>query len=102
MPLPSIGKYGAVQCKAKSKRSKVRCLNPAAYGMGVCRFHGARHSHTVLKGESHPNYRHGEETLEAKQARSEALNRIRVLEDLMHLLGMTTAKKTAGRKPLRD
>lgn len=33
MPLPSLTK----QCKATAKHSKTRCLNPAAYGMPVCR-----------------------------------------------------------------
>ena len=68
MPLPAIRNQTALQCKAKAKHSQVRCLNPAAYGMPVCRFHGARKPQTVLKGKDHPNYRH---TLDAKQKRRE-------------------------------
>jgi len=37
MPLPRLKK----QCKAKCKRTGVRCLNPAVNGFDVCRFHGA-------------------------------------------------------------
>ena len=67
---------------ARSKRSLERCKNPAAYGMPVCRFHGARRPDAVLRGPSHPLYRHGQETLDAKRSRVEAMTRIRALADL--------------------
>ena len=67
---------------ARSKRSLERCKNPAAYGMPVCRFHGARRPDAVLRGPSHPLYRHGQETLEARRNRVEAMTRIRALADL--------------------
>lgn len=99
MPLPAILLGQARQCRAKSKRSGVRCLNPAAFGMPVCRFHGARRASTVLRGSGHPNYRHGEETLEQKTARSRELATLATLEQQLYELGMTTLPRTRGRKP---
>ena len=101
MPLPSLLAHGALQCKAKTKHSGSKCQNPAAFGMKVCRMHGARRPHTILKGGKHPNYQHGQETLEAKAARSEKLGELRYIESLMHILQMTKAKRTPGRKPGR-
>ncbi len=98
-PLPSVRLHGAQQCKARSKHSLERCKNPAAYGMPVCRFHGARRSETVLRGPVHPQYRHGKETLEMKWDRSLRLAELRDLETAMYDLGMTTAPRTCGRKP---
>ena len=40
----------------------------------------------------------GNETLAAKKLRSEQSKRLQELEDAMHLLGMTTAKRSRGRK----
>ncbi len=98
-PLPCIAADKALQCRARSKRSGVRCWNPAAFGMPVCRFHGARKPETVKHGADHPQYKHGQETLQMKQAHREASARLRVLESLMHCLGMTKAKRTPGPKP---
>jgi hypothetical protein len=98
-PLPSVRLHGAKQCKARSKRSMERCKNPAAYGMPVCRFHGARRAVTVLRGRAHPQYRHGKETLAMKQERSSRLSELRDLETAMYELRMTTAPRTRGRKP---
>ncbi|MEN9832862.1 MAG: hypothetical protein RL753_16 [Bacteroidota bacterium] len=88
MPLPSVQFHGAKRCHAKSKRSGLQCLNPAAYGMPVCRFHGARRPETILRGASHPLYVHGQETTEARTARREALVRIRNLMQVMYSLGI--------------
>lgn len=88
MPLPSLRLHGAKQCHARSKRSGNQCRNPAAFGMGVCRMHGARHGSTIVKGKQHPNYQHGRETLEAKAHRSEKLSGLRLLEQLLYALGM--------------
>ncbi len=99
MPLPSVNNHGALQCKAKAKGSGVQCQNPAAYGMRVCRMHGARKAYTVLKGMAHPNYKNGLETQKSKESRSEGHAELRRLESMMHDLGMTTAKRMPGRKP---
>jgi hypothetical protein len=101
MPLDSLTKFGALQCKAKAKRSQCRCLNPAAFEMKVCRLHGARRPETILKGSAHPLFKHGRETLEAKQESSAAAQRLRILEELMHQLEMVPkgTYRTRGRKP---
>lgn len=99
MPLPSVVHHHALQCRATSKRSQQRCKNPAAFGMPVCRFHGARRASTILRGSNHPNYRHGEETLEQKTARSRELATLAGLEVQLYALGMTRLPRTRGRKP---
>lgn len=98
MPLPSITKHGAKQCTAKSKRTGLPCNNPAAYGCRTCRFHGARKAESIKRGEQHPNFVHGRRTLEAELEQSATSRRLQQLEDAMHLLGMTTAKRSRGRK----
>ena len=98
MPLPSITKHGAKQCTAKSKRTGLNCNNPAAYGCRTCRFHGARKAESIKRGEQHPNYVHGGRTLEAELEQSATSRRLQQLEDAMHLLNMTTAKRSRGRK----
>jgi hypothetical protein len=101
MPLPNVLTGHTPQCRARSKRSLSRCKNPAAFGMPVCRFHGARRPETVLRGPSHPLYRHGQETLEAKRGRVEAMTRIRVLTDL-GVLGGFLKRRMLGRRPKQE
>ena len=98
MPLPGITKHRAKQCTAKSKRTGHPCNNLAAYGCSTCRVHGARRN--TLIGKKNPNYLHGRRTLEAELEQSAASCKLQQLEDAMHLLGMTTAKRTRGRKAL--
>jgi hypothetical protein len=61
--------------------------------------HGARQLSTIKAGKYHPNYKHGENTIEARARYSAASARLRELEALMHLLGMTSANRWPGRKP---
>jgi glucans biosynthesis protein len=96
MPIPSITKHGAKQCTAKSKRTGMPCNNLAAYGCRTCRFHGARKN--IVSGKDHPNFVHGRRTLEAELEQSATSRRLQQLEDAMHLLNMTTAKRSRGRK----
>ena len=98
MPLPSVLIHGAKQCHAKSKRSGVQCLNPAALGMPVCRFHGARRPETILRGEAHRQYRHGEDTLLMRQAHKESMARIRAVVDFALGHGILK-RRIAGRRP---
>jgi hypothetical protein len=103
MPLPSVSIYGARQCKAITKRSKKRCLNPAAFGCITCRYHGATPVHTRknVAGENHPQFKHGRDTKQAKEQHQKTLVRIRLLEDLGHHIKMfhENATRTRGRKP---
>lgn len=100
MPLPAL-KYGAAQCTAKCKRSQTRCLNPAAFGCSTCRNHGARRPSSIKRGEAHPNFVHGKETLQAKAARTEILSELRELEALSFELGLATGPRWRGRNPGR-
>ena len=100
MSLPSISKHKAKQCTAKSKRTGLPCKNPAAWGCSTCKVHGARRPQSIKRGNQHPNYRHGRRTLEAEREQSATSRRLQQLEDAMHLLGMTTAKRSRGRKAL--
>ncbi len=101
MPLPSVSEYGAKQCTALNRQTKQQCKNPAAFGCKVCRYHGARRKESIRRGEQHPNYVHGKFTFEAKKKSSEKIAQLQMIEDAMHLLGMTTAKRSRGRKALR-
>ena len=84
MPLPNITQ----RCRAKAKSTQSQCHNPAAFGMPTCRLHGARRPHTILKGEAHPNYRHGNETQERRRERRVKMAELRKLEELIQKLGM--------------
>jgi len=101
MPLPNITSGKTQRCTAKCKARGDRCRNPSAYGMNVCRYHGARKSETVKRGASHPHYKHGQETLEAKTERSYRLAELRELEQLSFVYGMIQQGGTRwrGRKP---
>ena len=100
MPLPSVSQHGASQCTARAKSTKHRCLNPAAYGCKTWRLHGARKATSMKRSKSHPNYRHGTETLKAKRLRSEGLARLREMEDDLIRRGLIRGKRTVGRKPV--
>lgn len=100
MPLPALKKFGAAQCRAKSKRSGRRCNNPAAYGCKTCRMHGARKPETIPKGNNHPRYKNGKETLEARAARKAAIERLHYLCDLGNKVGLFFGGvKLRGRRP---
>ncbi len=101
MPLPGVTSGKTARCTARCKARGDRCRNPAAYKMPVCRFHGARHPETIQKGEQHPAYRHGNETLAAKAERSRRLTELRDIEAVMFAIGMVAPGSTRarGRKP---
>ena len=103
MPLPSVTKYGAKQCKAISKNLKRRCLNAAAFGCSTCRYHGAwrKESRNTLQGVNHPQYRHGEKTKESIEEHQKTLLRLHMLEEIGHHIKMFPegTSRTRGRKP---
>jgi len=100
MPLPNVKNGTTPQCKAKSKRSGQRCRNPVAYGnTKVCRFHGSKRASSVLSGEKHPNYRHGNETQTAKQARSMKLAELYFIQNLLIKLNIFCGSRIRGPKP---
>jgi UDP-2,3-diacylglucosamine pyrophosphatase LpxH len=97
MPLQSV-LNGAKRCSNLTKRTKQPCKNPAAYGCKTCLMHGARKPETIKRGKDHVNFVHGRRTLEAQAEQSTVSRRLQQIEDVMHLLGMTTAKRSRGRK----
>ena len=99
MPLPSVRSGAAQQCHAKSKGTGLQCRNPAAYSMPVCRFHGARRAGTIRRGSNHPQWKHGQETLEAKAERSARLGELRAIESNMVATLMLVGPRWRGRKP---
>ena len=100
MPLASISEHGASRCTARTKTTKIRCLNPSAYGCRTCRLHGARKPHSIKRGIDHPNFKDGAETLQRKRQRSKKLAKLREIEN--HLLdrGVIKGNRTVGRKPI--
>lgn len=99
MPLPNVTKGSARRCKARCKATGEQCKNPSAFGLAVCRYHGARRPHTVRRGKDHWNYQHGQETLEARAEHSMRLAELRELEELSYALGLAAGPKWKGRKP---
>ena len=98
MPLPSVRSGAAQQCHARAKGTGRQCLNPAAYSMPVCRFHGARFPSNIKRGSDHPQWKHGQETLEAKAERSAMWRTLRKLESEMVATGTLVGPRWRGRK----
>ena len=88
MPLPSVLKHGAKLCSAKSKRTGLPCNNPAAFGCKTCRMHGAKRPESIKRGKQHPNYVHGERSIEGIQRHRETMEEIKMLTKLAKQLGM--------------
>ena len=67
----------------------------------VCRYYGAKNPDVIKQGAGHPQYRHGQETLEAKAEQHEMAAFFYETENLMAKLGMlaTGSTRTRGRKP---
>lgn len=60
--------------------------------------HGHVPKDKIKRGEQHPRWTHGNRTLESQKQASEESAKLQMLEDALHLLGMTTAKRSRGRK----
>jgi len=99
MPLPSVRMHGAKLCGCKSKRTRLPCNNPAAFGTKACRMHGAHKSRNVLQGAYHPQYRNAGQTRQERHERSEKNLQLALLEQLGWHLKIFTGTKTRGRKP---
>ena len=102
MPLPNVRLGIVPRCQAKSKRSGERCWNLCAHGsVKVCRMHGARPKETTLRGEQHPNFKHGEATGERRKQNAVSATRLLLLRDLGLRVGLFGPEPTGwpGRKP---
>lgn len=101
MPLPSVIN-GATQCKVNCKRTGIRCRNPCAFGSkNACRLHGSHRSKNVLKGKSHPQFRHGKRTKESIEEHQKTLLRLHTLEEIGHHIKLFAegSPRTRGPKP---
>jgi len=100
------GRICCARCTAQSSRTKLQCGRPALKTSKTqkCEFHGGgqKSGKQTLEGRSRiaaAHYKHGESTKAARAEYSKASATLRKLEDAMHLLKMTTAPRTRGRKP---
>jgi len=101
----AAGRIRCKRCTAKSTRTKLQCGRPALKSSKTqkCQFHGGRGSGPKTEeGRSRiaaAHYKNGESTKAARAEYSRASTTLNQLEDAMHLLKMTTATRTRGRKP---
>lgn len=99
------GRIKCARCTALSKRSGMQCGRPALKLSRTqkCQFHGGRGSGPkTLEGRERigrAHLIHGNETIKARHERSEKLLWFSQIEDVMHVIGMTTATRQRGRKP---
>jgi hypothetical protein len=98
MPLPSL-LNGAIQCQVMTKRTKLRCKNPAAFGCKSCRMHGAHKSRNVLRGENHPQYKNGERITQSDEEYRKSSIILLTLRDLGDHINLFNGYHSRGRKP---
>jgi hypothetical protein len=99
------GKIRCLRCNALSKRTGFQCGRPASKGSKTqkCHMHGGRGNSAPKTDEGRQRVtaahtKSGEFTNAAKLEQSKSSARLAQLEDAMHVLGMTTAVRTRGRK----
>ena len=99
------GRITCLRCTAKSVRSGNQCLKPALKSSRTnrCGHHGGRNKGPITEaGKARSAAAHiktGEFTKQAIKERSQKLAEMMQLEDACHLLSLTTASRTRGRKP---
>ncbi len=97
------GKIKCIRCKAYLKKHQRQCLHPAIKNKSCCKWHGGMSTGPKTKeGIERIRQTHlttGRETLAFKQSRSEQSLKLALLEDMMHLLKMSSASRTRGPKP---
>lgn len=99
------GRITCLRCTAKSLRRGGQCLKPALKSSLTqkCGHHGGKNKGPVTDaGKARSAAAHtktGEYTKQSIRERSQKLAEMMQLEDAMHVLKMTTATRTRGRKP---
>ena len=99
------GRITCLRCTAKSVRSGNQCRKPALKSSRTvkCGHHGGRNKGPVTEaGKARSAAAHvktGEFTKQAIKERSHKLAEMMQLEDACHLLSLTAASRTRGRKP---
>ena len=101
MPLPNVTNGTAKRCRARTKgRNLAPCLNLAAYGVPVCKVHGATKPKNRITGENHHRFKHGNDTKEVVVKRKKQLSTLRKIEDVLFLLGaIEGTQHTRGKLP---
>jgi hypothetical protein len=99
MPLPNIISGKTQRCTAKCKARGAQCMNPAAFGTAVCRYHGGHKR--VRRGEQHWNFRGAGQTAPERQQRHDMSVFFHETESLMIALDLVApgSTRTKGRKP---
>jgi len=104
--LQTAGKsINCLRCTALSKRTKKQCGRPALKTSKTqkCQFHGGRGSGPkTLDGRERigrAHLIHGKETIKSRQRKTEKALWFSQIEDVMHVIGMTSAPRQRGRKP---
>jgi uncharacterized Zn finger protein (UPF0148 family) len=102
--LTAGGKIMCPRCQAKSKRTKLQCGRPALKYNSVCGFHGGKSTGPLTaEGKERSRQAHIKSGLYTKESRlreSSASLNLAQLEDMMHVLKMTSAQRARGPKPL--
>ncbi len=99
------GRITCLRCTAKSLRRGDQCLKPALKSSRTqkCGHHGGRNKGPITEaGKARSAASHvktGEYTKKAIRERSQKLAEMMQLEDACHLLSLTDASRTRGRKP---
>ena len=99
------GRILCLRCTAKSVRSSNQCLKPALKSSRTqkCGHHGGRNKGPITEvGKARSAAAHvktGEFTKSAIKERSQKLAEMMQLEDACHVLRLTNAGRTRGRKP---
>ena len=99
------GRIKCARCTAISKRSRLQCGRPAMRLSEAqkCNFHGGKSTgpktEEGLQRISNAQLIHGRETVKKRAARQETAARLAQMEDVMHVLKMTTGGRTRGPKP---
>jgi len=98
------GRIRCLRCTAKSVRSGLQCAKPAMKSSRTvkCSHHGgwATGPKTSVGRQriALAHTKHGESSHAARREHSKASAELSQLEDAMHVLGITTAPRTRGRK----
>jgi hypothetical protein len=95
-----------LRCTALSKRTKAQCGRPALRSSSTqkCQFHGGRGSGPKTDigraAVSRSHLIHGDDTNSRRLERAEKKLWFAHIEDIMHVLAMTSMSRQRGRKPL--
>ena len=101
----AAGRIKCLRCTAMSSRTKQQCGRPALKSSKTqkCGLHGGLSTGPkTAEGRQRiadAQTVHGRDTKAARLERSRGSLRLAQLEDAMHVLAMTSAKRTRGRKP---